>query len=251
MKKNILDLEEIIKISNTDFGIIETKQGAKKININLFNSNILNFEDIEEIEFLTDDDYTLIKTEQGNKKIKANKLSNHNCINFNDLIETNFNESEYVIVGNNNAKKLLISKLKASLIFDINNKEFDSLETRNKLLIKSLNEIYDIVKSLEQDVPPIEPPITDDEVEPPTEVIIENVTLNYSNYTLTKNKTLQLVATITPSNHDKDINWKSSNTSIATVDNNGLVKSIANKGTSIITVTCGGKSATCTITASK
>lgn len=75
------------------------------------------------------------------------------------------------------------------------------------------------------------------------------VTLNFSEYTLAINESLQLIATIKPSNAtDKNITWHSSNSSVANVNENGLVigKSI---GTTTITSTShNGKSASCSIT---
>ena len=58
------------------------------------------------------------------------------------------------------------------------------------------------------------------------------------------------MATVLPSNAtDKSISWSSSNTGIATVDNNGKVTAVA-AGSAVITVTTtdGGKTATCTVT---
>lgn len=59
-------------------------------------------------------------------------------------------------------------------------------------------------------------------------------------------KTRQLSAVKTPANAVGSLNWSSSNTDVATVDGTGMVTTHA-QGTATITVTCGGKSASCTV----
>ncbi len=59
-------------------------------------------------------------------------------------------------------------------------------------------------------------------------------------------KTRQLSAVKTPANAVGTLNWSSNNTDVATVDGTGMVTTHA-AGTAIITVTCGGKSANCTV----
>ena len=87
--------------------------------------------------------------------------------------------------------------------------------------------------------------------EPNSYVMPAKVTLNPTQATLTsKGATTQLTATIEPSNAtNKNVTWASSDTSVATVDANGLVTAVAN-GTATITVTTeeGGLTATATIT---
>ena len=61
------------------------------------------------------------------------------------------------------------------------------------------------------------------------------------------NATYQLSAVKEPVNAAGSLNWESSNTSVATVDSTGKVTAKA-QGTAIITVTCGTKSASCTVT---
>ena len=77
------------------------------------------------------------------------------------------------------------------------------------------------------------------------------VTLTPDSKTLTKRgETVQLTATVTPDNAaNKKVTWTSSDSKVATVDENGLVTAVAN-GTAIITVTTedGGKTATAKIT---
>ena len=77
------------------------------------------------------------------------------------------------------------------------------------------------------------------------------VSLNKTSVTLTsKGETVALIETVNPSNAGcKDVTWKSSNTSVATVNSSGVVTAVGN-GTATITVTTvsGNKSATCNVT---
>ena len=61
------------------------------------------------------------------------------------------------------------------------------------------------------------------------------------------NATYQLSAVKEPVNAAGSLKWESSNTGVATVDSTGKVTAKAH-GTAIITVTCGTKSASCTVT---
>ena len=85
----------------------------------------------------------------------------------------------------------------------------------------------------------------------PEEIAISTVTLGQSTAEMIIGETVQLTATITPSNAtDKTIQWASSKQSVATITNSGLVSAIA-EGQSTITASAGGKSATCLVTVSK
>ena len=85
---------------------------------------------------------------------------------------------------------------------------------------------------------------------PKTDVAVTSVTLNTTSTPLTVGKTLTLTATVMPDNAtDKTVTWTSSNPGVATVEN-GRVTAIA-EGTTIITATAGGKSATCEVTVKK
>ena len=80
---------------------------------------------------------------------------------------------------------------------------------------------------------------------------VTSVTLNKSSLSLEVGNTETLTATITPSNAtNKTVTWESSDTSIATVDQNGRVTAVK-AGNATITATAAdssGKSATCTVT---
>lgn len=82
---------------------------------------------------------------------------------------------------------------------------------------------------------------------------VTEITLNYTSASMVVGDTKQLSATISPSNAtDKTVSWSSSNTSVATVDNNGKITA-KSRGTA--TITCkandgSGKLATCEITVS-
>ena len=78
---------------------------------------------------------------------------------------------------------------------------------------------------------------------------VTSVTLDKTSCDLLVDETTQLVATVNPGiAANKNVTWTSSNTTVATVDANGLVTA-KSAGTAIITVTTadGGKTATCTI----
>ena len=84
----------------------------------------------------------------------------------------------------------------------------------------------------------------------PTVVPVTGVQLGSSSLSLEVGGSANLMATVLPSNAtDKSISWSSSNSGVATVDNNGKVTAVA-AGSAVITVTTtdGGKTATCTVT---
>ena len=58
---------------------------------------------------------------------------------------------------------------------------------------------------------------------------------------------LQLNAAVMPLGLEAAITWTSATTAKATINGNGLVHGVAS-GTSVITATAGGQSATCTVT---
>ena len=82
-------------------------------------------------------------------------------------------------------------------------------------------------------------------------IAVSSVSINKSSSDLSLGKTLQLTATVLPSNAtNKSVSWKSSNESVATVSTTGLVTASATQtGSATITVTTadGGKTATCTV----
>lgn len=81
-----------------------------------------------------------------------------------------------------------------------------------------------------------------------TEYHCESIQLDTNTLNLTpSNSSHQLVATITPENCTDAVTYLSDNSSVALVNNTGLV-SLVNDGSCTITVTCGAKSATCSVT---
>ncbi len=79
---------------------------------------------------------------------------------------------------------------------------------------------------------------------------VTSVSLNKAELTLEKGKSEILTAIVSPSNAtDKAVSWESSNTSVATVDQNGKVTAVE-AGSTVITVTTndGSKTATCNVT---
>ena len=83
------------------------------------------------------------------------------------------------------------------------------------------------------------------------QIVPTSVALNKTTLTLDTGKTSTLKATVYPSNAaNKKCTWRSSNTSVATVDKNGKVTAKAS-GTATITVkTSNGKTANCKVTVS-
>lgn len=77
---------------------------------------------------------------------------------------------------------------------------------------------------------------------------VESVNLNYTEYTLKQDESIQLTATVLPENATvKDVTWTTSDRNVAVVGQNGLVLGVT-PGEAVITATSGGKSATCTVT---
>ena len=93
--------------------------------------------------------------------------------------------------------------------------------------------------------------VTDSSVPVNPTVKVTKITLNKTTASVTKGKTLQLTATVTPASAtNKAVAWKSSNTKIATVSSTGKVTA---KSAGTVTITCtakdgSGKKATCKIT---
>lgn len=82
------------------------------------------------------------------------------------------------------------------------------------------------------------------------ETAVSGVSLNKTSTTITQEGSEQLTATVAPSYAtNKNVTWSTSNSSVATVSNTGLVSGV-NAGTATITVTTedGGFTATCTVT---
>lgn len=85
----------------------------------------------------------------------------------------------------------------------------------------------------------------------PDAVAVTSVTLSKTEADMIVGSTLQLTATVNPSNaSDKHVTWTSSNAAVASVTPTGLVTAIS-AGNANITASCGGKSATCKISVTK
>jgi len=81
-------------------------------------------------------------------------------------------------------------------------------------------------------------------------ISVTSVALDKSTANVTVGKPVQLTTTVSPSNAtDKGVTWESSDTSIATVDESGLVKGVkAGKATITAITDDGGYTATCEVT---
>lgn len=89
-----------------------------------------------------------------------------------------------------------------------------------------------------------------DPFDPGDPVSATGVSLNKSQETISVNGTLQLTATVKPANAtNKSVTWSSSDNSVATVSNTGMVRAVK-EGTCEITVTTvdGGFTAKCSLT---
>lgn len=84
------------------------------------------------------------------------------------------------------------------------------------------------------------------------EIPVTGVTLDKTALAMTiGDADVQLNVTVTPANAtNADVDWESSDLSVATVDGAGIVHAVAD-GTATITAKAGGKTATCTVTVSK
>ena len=85
----------------------------------------------------------------------------------------------------------------------------------------------------------------------PDPILATTVSLNKTSAEINTGGTLQLTATVLPSNAtNKTVTWTASNSSVATVTNNGLVTSIAPGTTTITATTTDGSnlSASCSVT---
>lgn len=83
-----------------------------------------------------------------------------------------------------------------------------------------------------------------------TNVAVTGVSLNKSSLTLSVGASETLTFTISPTNAtNKNVSWSSSNTSVATVDQNGKVTGVkAGSATITVTTSDGGKKANCSVT---
>lgn len=122
---------------------------------------------------------------------------------------------------------------------ELSNKEFQALKTNNKTIIGAINELYDMIIEIRDDVSDI-----------PTSIPCTSIALTHSTVELDVGETLHPLAIVTPTNTTDFITWSSNNTSVATVQENGLI-TVVGEGTCTITATCGNQSAKCTITAPK
>ena len=83
------------------------------------------------------------------------------------------------------------------------------------------------------------------------EIPVSSVSISQPAAEMIEGETVQLQATVLPADAtDKKVIWASSKQSVATITDKGLVTAIA-EGTSTVTATAGGKTATCQITVSK
>ena len=75
----------------------------------------------------------------------------------------------------------------------------------------------------------------------------ESIALDKTSVEVFKGKTVTLTATVSPANTTDTITWSSNDSSVATVNENGVVTGVS-QGTAIITAQAGDKTALCTVT---
>ncbi len=82
----------------------------------------------------------------------------------------------------------------------------------------------------------------------PMKVVVpaEGISLDTAAASIAKGATQQLTATLQPADSTSAVSWSSSNESVATVDQNGLVTAVG-KGSATITAAAEGHSASCTV----
>ncbi len=86
---------------------------------------------------------------------------------------------------------------------------------------------------------------------PSNPVLVTSISLNKTSATVTEGNTLQLTATVLPTNAtNRTVTWKSSNTSVATVSSSGLVTAKSSGSATITVTTTDGTnlSANCSVT---
>lgn len=81
--------------------------------------------------------------------------------------------------------------------------------------------------------------------------VVESIKLNKTKLGIEVGSSQKISATVSPANAvNKEIKWKSSNTKVVEVDQNGKITAKSD-GTATITATAGGKKATCKVTVAK
>lgn len=81
-----------------------------------------------------------------------------------------------------------------------------------------------------------------------TNVEVESIVLNYTEYTLKEGETVQLTAVVKPDNAtDADVVWSTGDRNVAAVSKDGLVTAVSS-GETVITASAGGMDAVCTVT---
>lgn len=81
--------------------------------------------------------------------------------------------------------------------------------------------------------------------------LVKAISLNQTSVSLKVGNTITLQATITPSDaSNKTLTWSSNDSSVATVDNNGIVTALKEGNTQIVVSSSNGVQATCNVTVS-
>jgi len=88
------------------------------------------------------------------------------------------------------------------------------------------------------------------DVSTPPVVMVEAISLSRTDFTLNPSERYQILVAVSPSTVTEPVKWSSSDTSLATVDENGWVVNVNTTGEKkkvVITATCGDREATCDV----
>ena len=88
------------------------------------------------------------------------------------------------------------------------------------------------------------------DVSTPPVVMVEAIVLSRTDFTLNPSERYQILAAVSPNTVTEPVVWTSSDTSLATVDENGWVVNVNTTGEKqkvIITATCGNREVTCDV----
>ena len=88
------------------------------------------------------------------------------------------------------------------------------------------------------------------QTEDPPAVLVEAISLSRTDFTLNPGERYQILAAVSPASVTEPVKWTSSDTSLATVDENGWVVNVNTSGEKkkvVITASCGNREVTCDV----
>lgn len=149
-------------------------------------------------------------------------------------------------IRKDNLHESLIEELNELANIDLSGKQDktdESLLTESKDVIGAINELKNEIDNLVIMFNEMKQ-IVDDRL---SVITCTGITLNSSSLSFSSiNATSTLIATIQPNDCTEEVIWSTSNSSVATVDSNGVVTS-KGSGSCIINAVCGSHTAKCTV----